>query len=111
MDKLLAGLAECREAAGADLDRRQRLTLEMEYVRANRLGIANYAIHGPQASGAIEKAMDATVGRRLKAQGTSWYRLGAHHLLTLRILKQNGAWARYWQARRSRSPLLPALQF
>lgn len=111
VDKLLAALAECREAAGADLDRQQRLTLEMEYVRANRRGIANYAIHGPQASGAIEKAMDVTVGRRLKAQGTSWYRLGAHHLLTLRILKQNGGWARYWQARRSRSPLLPALQF
>ena len=75
MDKLLAGLAECREAAGADLDRRQRLTLEMEYVRANRLGIANYPIHGPQASGAIEKAMDVTVGRRRKARappGTGW---------------------------------------
>ena len=52
-----------------------------------------------------------TVGRRLKAQGTAWYRLGAHHLLTPKILKHNGGWARYWQARRSRSPLLPALQF
>ena len=71
VDKLLAGLAECREAAGADLDRRQRLTLEMEYVQASRLEIANYAIHGPQASGAIEKAVDVTVGRRLKVQGTS----------------------------------------
>lgn len=111
VDKLLAALAECREAAGADPDRRQRLTLEMEYVRANRQGIANYALHGPRVSGAIEKAMDVTVGRRLKAQGTSWYRLGAqHHLLTLRILKQNGGWARYWQARRRQSPLLPALQ-
>ena len=52
VDKLLAALAECREAAGADPDRRQRLTLEMEYVRADRQGIANYALHGPQASGA-----------------------------------------------------------
>lgn len=43
--------------------------------RANRLGIANYAIHGPRASGAIEKTTVVTVGRRLKAQGTSWYRL------------------------------------
>ena len=111
VDKLLAGLAECREVAGADLDRRQRLTLETEYVGANRLRIANYAIHGPQASGAIEKAMDVTLGRRLKAQGTSWYRLGAHHLPTPRILKQNGGWDRSWQARRSRSPLLSALQF
>ena len=55
-------------------------------------------------------AMDVTVGRRLKAQGTSWYRLGAHHVPTPRILQQNGGWARYWQARRSRSPLLAALQ-
>ena len=67
VDKLLAALAECRDAAGADLDRRQRLTLEMEYVRANRQVIANYALHVPQASGAIEKAMDVTVGRRLRA--------------------------------------------
>ena len=91
------------EAAGVSLP--PLLKLEMQYVRANRQGIANYALHGPQASGAIEKAMDVTVGRLLKAQGTSWYRLGAHYLLTLRILKQNGGWQRYWQARRSRSPL------
>ena len=55
--------------------------------------------------------MDVTVGLRLKAQGTSWYRLGAHHLLTLRILKQHGGRQRYRQARRSRTPLLPAPQF
>ena len=34
--------------------------------------------------------MDVTVGRRLKAQGTSRYRLGAPHPLTLTILKQSG---------------------
>ncbi len=45
--------------------------------------------------GAIEETMDVTVGRRLKAHGTSWYRLGAHHLPTPKILKQNGGWARY----------------
>ena len=52
VDKFLAALAEGHEPAGADLDRWQRLTLEMEYVRANCQGIANCALHGPQASGA-----------------------------------------------------------
>lgn len=53
VDKLLAALSKCREAADADPDRRERLTLEMEYVRANRQGIANYALHGPRASGRL----------------------------------------------------------
>jgi hypothetical protein len=34
-----------------------------------------YAKYGAQASGAIEKTMDVTVGRRLKAKGTSNVRL------------------------------------
>ena len=37
--------------------------------------------------GAIEKVMDVSVGRRLKAKGTSWYRNGAHRLVALRTLK------------------------
>ncbi len=77
----------------------------------DRRGVAKYAIHGAQASGAIGRAMDVTVGRRLKAQGTSWYRLGAHHVPTPRILQQNGGWARYWQAGGDPAALLPALQF
>jgi hypothetical protein len=48
-------------------------------------------------------------GRRLKAKGTSWYRRGAHHLLTLRMLKQNDTWNRYWAARRSRTSMSAAL--
>jgi hypothetical protein len=51
------------------------------------------------------------MGRRLKVQGTPCYRLGAHHLRSLRILKRNRGRAWYWQARRGRSPVLPALQF
>ena len=64
-----------------------------------------YAKYGAQASGAIEKTMDVTVGRRLKAKGTSCHRPGAHRLFGLRVLKQNGRWLRYWEARRSRTPL------
>jgi hypothetical protein len=59
--------------------------------------------------GAIEKTIDIAVGRRLKAKGTSWYRPGAHRLLSLRTLKQDRTWNRYWQARRSRTPLITAL--
>ena len=46
-------------------------------------GAANYAIHAT-------KPQDVTAGRRLKAQGASWYRVAAHHLLTLKLIKQSG---------------------
>ena len=59
--------------------------------------------------GAIEKVMDVSVGRRLKAKGTSWYRNGAHLLVALRTLKQNWLWNSYWQARRARAQLLAVL--
>ncbi|SRR2546425_8146442 len=94
---------------GQDDLRRELLANLVLYVDANREGIANYARYGARASGAIEKTMDVTVGRRLKAKGTSWYQVGAHHLLTLRTLKQNGTWNRYWAARRARTPLIDAL--
>ena len=81
----------------------------LPYVAAHREGIENYLRHGPQGSGAIEKTIDVAVGRRLKAKGTSWYRPGAHRLLSLRTLKQDRTWNRYRQARRSRTPLLAAL--
>jgi hypothetical protein len=64
---------------------------------------------GAQGSGAIEKTTDVAVGRRLEAKGTSWFRPGAHRLLSLRILKQDRTWDRYGQARRSRTSLLAPL--
>jgi hypothetical protein len=42
-----------------------------------------------QGSGAIEKTIDVAVGRPVKAKGTSWYRPGAHRLLSLRTPKQD----------------------
>jgi hypothetical protein len=97
-------------AAAADDDLRRGLVGELiTYIDHNREGIHNYARHGPQASGAIGKTMDAAVGHRLKAKGTSWYRRGAYHLLTLRMLKQNATWNRYWAARRSRTSISAAL--
>jgi Uncharacterised protein family (UPF0236) len=97
-------------AAAADDDLRRGLVGELiTYIDHNREGIHNYARHGPQASGAIEKTMDAAVGRRLQAKGTAWYRRGTHHLLTLRMLKQNATWNRYWAALRSRTSMSAAL--
>ncbi|MGA2282881.1 MAG: hypothetical protein ABSH07_04245 [Candidatus Dormibacteria bacterium] len=52
---------------------------------------------------------DIAVGHRLKAKDTSWFRPGAHRLLSLRTLKQDRTWNRYWAARRSRTSLLAAL--
>lgn len=109
VDALLAGLSDYWAAANQDDERRELLAKLIVYVDGNREGIANYARYGPHASGAIEKAMDVTIGRRLKAKGTSWYQLGAHRLLQLRTLKQNGRWNRYWAARRARTSLVQAL--
>jgi hypothetical protein len=109
VDGLIGELTELW-AGSADDEEQHRLLGELiPYVDANREGIENYARHGPQGSGAIEKTIDVAVGRRLKAKGTSWYRPGAHRLLSLRTLKQDRTWNRYWQARRSRTPLLAAL--
>lgn len=58
VDKLRPALAECRKAAGANLDRRRRLTLATEDAGANREGDGR------------------DVGRRVKAHGTTWHQLG-----------------------------------
>jgi len=109
IDTLLARLSDRWAAAQQDDERRALLAKLIIYIDGNREGIANYARYGPRGSSAIEKAMDVTVGRRLKAKGTSWFQPGAHHLLQLRTLKQNGRWNRYWAARRARTSLLDAL--
>lgn len=109
IDALIQQLSERWAAAQADDERRRLLAEVIVYIDSNREGIANYARYGPRASGAIEKTMDVTVGRRLKAKGTSWFASGAHHLLLLRTLKQNGRWNRYWAARRARTSLRDAL--
>lgn len=109
VDALIARLSDRWAAATQDNDRRELFAKLIVYIDSNREGIANYARYGPHASGAIEKVMDVTVGRRLKAKGTSWFQPGAHHLLQLRTLKQNGRWNRYWAARRARTPLVEAL--
>jgi hypothetical protein len=88
VDGLLAELTELWAGSTDDEEQHRLLAELIPYVDANREGIENYARYGPQGSGAIEKAMDVAVGRRLKAKGTSWFRPGAHRLLSLRILKQ-----------------------
>jgi len=109
VDALIAALAEHWATNTADEEQHRLLGDLITYVDANREGIENYARHGPQGSGAIEKTIDVAVGRRLKAKGTSWFRPGAHRLLSLRILKHNRTWNRYWAARRCRTSLLAAM--
>ena len=109
VDPLIAGIAEHWADETEDDERRQRLGDVLQYVDANRDGIASYARRGAQASSPIEKVMDVVIGRRLKAKGTSWHRPGADRLLHLRVLKENKSWDRYWAARRSRTSLIAAL--
>ena len=91
VDALLAALAEHWGAETEDDERRQRFADLLQYVDANRDGIASYARRGAQASSPIEKVMDVVIGRRLKAKGTSWHRPGADRILHLRVLKENRA--------------------
>ena len=105
VDQIIERLAALWADQGDDDLRRGLLGDVITYIDSNREGITVYAKYGAQATGAIEKTMDVTVGRRLKAKGTSWHRPGAHRLLGLRVLKQNDRWHRYWEARRSRTPL------
>jgi hypothetical protein len=109
VDALIAALSEHWAAETEDDERRQRIGDVLQYVDANRDGIASYARRGAQASSPIEKVMDVVIGRRLKAKGTSWHRPGADRILHLRVLKENKSWDRYWAARRSRTSLIAAL--
>lgn len=109
VDSLVAALAEHWAATADDHEQHRLLGGLITYVDANREGIENYARHGTEGSGAVERTIDVAVGRRLKAKGTSWFRPGARRLITLRILKQNRTWNPYRGARRSRTPLLAAL--
>jgi hypothetical protein len=72
-----------QRSSGDEMERHRLLGELITYVDANREGIHNYVRYGAQGSGAIEKTMDVAVGRRLKAKGTSWFRPGAHRLLSL----------------------------
>jgi hypothetical protein len=90
VDQIIKRLAELWADQGDDDQRRGLLGDVITYIDSKREGVTVYAKHGAQASGAIEKTMDVTVGRRLKAKGTNWHRPGAHRLLGLRVLKQNG---------------------
>jgi hypothetical protein len=109
VDQLITALAEHWAQETEDDIRHQLLGDLIEYVDANRDGIASYARRGAQASSPIEKVMDVVIGRRLKAKGTSWHRPGADRILHLRVLKENKSWDRYWTARRSRTSLIAAL--
>ncbi|MHB8719698.1 MAG: hypothetical protein ACYDAC_12545 [Candidatus Dormibacteria bacterium] len=109
VDPLIAALAEHWAQETEDDERRARIGDVLQYVDANRDGIASYARRGAQASSPIEKVMDVVIGRRLKAKGTSWHRPGADRILHLRVLRESRTWDRYWAARRSRTSLIAAL--
>lgn len=69
------------------------------YIRANRVGILNYANSSLFGSGAVEKAVDILVSRRFKTRGMSWLKPGAAGMLALRLLRFNGQWDSYWEKR------------
>lgn len=96
----LAASIRAAAAAEPDAERRLRLGELAGYVAANARGIRNAARYLGYGSGAVEKAVDLVVGRRLKRQGRSWLRPGADRLLALRVLKANGDWDAHWAARR-----------
>ena len=100
LDALLAILrAHDRHLERADPEQAARARALIVYVTHNRQGIANYRIVPLASSGPMEKGVDLTICRRFKLRGMSWYRRGVSALLRLRLLRLNGAWARYWAER------------
>lgn len=98
-------------AASAEDEEQHRLLGKLLlYVDANREGIRTTPATAPRARGHREdRRRGVWPPPQGQAKGTSWYRPGVHRLLSLRTLKQDRTWNRYWQVRRSRTPLLTAL--
>lgn len=69
------------------------------YIKANALGIANYARSDLFGSGCVEKGVDLIVSRRFKGLGRTWFKPGALGMLKLRMLRFNGQWDDYWSGR------------
>lgn len=60
----------------------------MDYARYLQLG------SGIIGSGAIESAHRTVIQHRMKQSGQRWTKQGAQHMLNLRVIKENGQWAR-----------------
>jgi len=71
----------------------------LHYIKANALGIANYARSDLFGSGCVEKGVDLIVSRRFKGLGRTWFKPGALGMLKLRMLRFNGQWDDYWSER------------
>lgn len=83
-----------------DPDLQEKLRKLYGYVEGNEEGIENWKkVNLLGASGAIEKTVDITVARRFKRRGMSWIRPGLSSLLSLRLLRLNGEWGKYWAGR------------
>lgn len=80
-------------------EKEEELRKLKHYIKANRIGILNYARSDLFGSGAVEKAVDVLVSRRFKTRGMSWLRPGAAGMLALRLLRFNGEWDNYWKRR------------
>lgn len=95
-DEALAWLSKYRAPTEEKANELRKLKI---YIRANSLGISNYARSDLFGSGAVEKAVDLLVSRRFKNRGMSWFRPGAAGMLALRLLRFNGGWDAHWQSR------------
>ncbi len=89
-------------------ERRAAMDELLGYIAANAEGIRNLARLEATGSGAVEKTVDVVVTHRYKKRGMSWRRPGSRALLKLRLLRLNGEWEAYWQARRQEVSRLAA---
>jgi hypothetical protein len=87
----------------------KELSATITYVEGHRHAIIDYqaeqAAGEHVGSGAVEKAGDVVVNRRLKGRrGMRWWRQNADGILALRILHLNRDWDAYWRRRREPQP-------
>jgi len=109
-DKVLVRLRELvdnQRSVGDVAEVPKELSATIRYVEGHRHAIVDYeaekAAGEHVGSGAVEKAGDLAVNRRLKGhRGMRWWRKNADAILALRILHLNGDWDAHWQNRRNR---------
>ena len=102
VEQALAGLRGLRGGEGEE--GRQALEDAIEYVEGQREWLGNYgeweAMGYAVGSGAVERAVEVVLNKRMKKQGMRWKRANADAVVALRVEVLNQAWEQAASVRR-----------
>lgn len=93
-------IEEIKKLEPENLEGREAQVKLIGYIERNKEWIVNYEELKKQGyilgSGAVEKANDNLVAKRMKKKGMSWRQQGAEVILKLRLLMANKRWDTFW---------------